>query len=432
MSHGKCEATFEVIRDWEIDQDGNCISKSVLLSIESCNFGHSSNEEIEIEIELAIEKIENEILLLMVSCDDCRMAESVIGQDGLRAISFSMPSHYIGNLIELEVSIGILKVSRPSEHVLNNLIRNIKIIKILTHSIPASKIEKENLIKFAIECSKEILPDEIHENAWGNVKDLEDLILDHIRIGKPFSFIRCGDGEGRLLSSNELYSDFLLLRELLAYQWGSAALLRLREIYGKNNISKISDDLKKLILASCRSADVIGMPSPVHFRTQTNYENINGILGLACVCLFFYQNQKFLDNKQLRVDTFSSRGLMATGALDRIIRDRKFVAIITHTSIKEALTAKWNVDQVDEYLIPAHDTTIGASGIHYPDVFLHICREIKVPYDGALFLVGAGYLGKVYCDIIKQRGGIALDIGSVFDAWSAKGHLDVKNSGDRL
>ena len=45
-------------------------------------------------------------------------------------------------------------------------------------------------------------------------------------------------------------------------------------------------------------------------------------------------------------------------------------------------------------------------------------NNIDVPYQGAIFLVGAGVLGKIYCDVIKEKGGIAIDIGAIFDAWA--------------
>jgi hypothetical protein len=31
--------------------------------------------------------------------------------------------------------------------------------------------------------------------------------------------------------------------------------------------------------------------------------------------------------------------------------------------------------------------------------------------------VGAGYLGKRLVDLAKMRGGVALDLGSIFDHW---------------
>jgi hypothetical protein len=36
---------------------------------------------------------------------------------------------------------------------------------------------------------------------------------------------------------------------------------------------------------------------------------------------------------------------------------------------------------------------------------------------GTLVLVGAGYAGKVTIDEARKHGGVALDLGSIFDSW---------------
>lgn len=56
---------------------------------------------------------------------------------------------------------------------------------------------------------------------------------------------------------------------------------------------------------------------------------------------------------------------------------------------------------------------------HYPDQYVKIeswmdKRKIK----GALCLVGGGVLGKIYCNWFRDRGGVAFDIGSMFDQWA--------------
>ena len=48
---------------------------------------------------------------------------------------------------------------------------------------------------------------------------------------------------------------------------------------------------------------------------------------------------------------------------------------------------------------------------------------VPSPGGGALFLVGAGAFGKIYCQWIKERGGIAIDIGSIFDSWANIGRV---------
>jgi hypothetical protein len=47
---------------------------------------------------------------------------------------------------------------------------------------------------------------------------------------------------------------------------------------------------------------------------------------------------------------------------------------------------------------------------------------------GRLVLVGAGYPGKLLTGIARERGGIALDLGSIFDYWlglNTRSYLDL-------
>lgn len=53
-------------------------------------------------------------------------------------------------------------------------------------------------------------------------------------------------------------------------------------------------------------------------------------------------------------------------------------------------------------------------------------REIEIPFRGACFVVAGGLLGKIYCERIRELGGIALDIGALADAWM--GH-DTRGNG---
>lgn len=51
--------------------------------------------------------------------------------------------------------------------------------------------------------------------------------------------------------------------------------------------------------------------------------------------------------------------------------------------------------------------------------FQQIKRDLKKQIDSVdIFLIGAGALGRGYSYAIKRKGGIAIDIGQVFDAWT--------------
>ena len=53
----------------------------------------------------------------------------------------------------------------------------------------------------------------------------------------------------------------------------------------------------------------------------------------------------------------------------------------------------------------------------YPDVFESIMEEVS-PIPGEVFLIGAGILGKIIAQQVRERGGCAIDIGSLADYWA--------------
>jgi hypothetical protein len=59
---------------------------------------------------------------------------------------------------------------------------------------------------------------------------------------------------------------------------------------------------------------------------------------------------------------------------------------------------------------------------HYPRVYHAILEAIDQHIQpGDLVLVGAGILGKIYCEAIRRRHGVAVDVGSVIDLCSGHG-----------
>ena len=74
--------------------------------------------------------------------------------------------------------------------------------------------------------------------------------------------------------------------------------------------------------------------------------------------------------------------------------------------------------------VPGHYTWRGENGYgQFPKLYKYVEEKIfSMPeFSGKLFLVGAGIFGKYYCALIKSMGGVALDVGSVFDSWEQKG-----------
>ena len=52
-----------------------------------------------------------------------------------------------------------------------------------------------------------------------------------------------------------------------------------------------------------------------------------------------------------------------------------------------------------------------------PEVLDEIIGQLNGDLAGRLVIVGAGYAGKCIVQAARERGGVALDLGSVLDYW---------------
>lgn len=106
--------------------------------------------------------------------------------------------------------------------------------------------------------------------------------------------------------------------------------------------------------------------------------------------------------------------------LHTVMKNRNVFCISNQIQICEKL--KWfsGIKKIDFY-------RIGRSGdksnyqIHHVKI-MRIIKNNVDKYD--LFLIGAGLLGKIYCDYIKQCGGRSFDAGRLFDLWSGIRAID--------
>lgn len=106
-----------------------------------------------------------------------------------------------------------------------------------------------------------------------------------------------------------------------------------------------------------------------------------------------------------------------------LLAEQPFLGVVgSHPDLAERLGRFCQIGETRTYLVPAalHRTDVAASlrgHGHYPGLFEQTLASVAVPYPGAVFLVAAGLLGAVYCDRIKQLGGIAIDIDALIGRW---------------
>jgi len=245
-------------------------------------------------------------------------------------------------------------------------------------------------------------------------KEVACLIKQHQTEAKPMSIIRLGDGESAVIG----YPDFTPSAEFEHF---------LRVFFGDNALSeKQKLEFVSIIRSAVQAADVIGVTGGAevtkftvirHFLKQYKLTGLDAAITLLSL----------------------HRNFQEQGLYEELLRNQEQVGLITCRDVEELLKRAFNIGKITTYKIPeevAHARNKAKVARHFPDRFEEIRNSLVVPKPGMLFLIGAGPLGKVYCQWVKERGGIALDVGSMFDAWAGlttrrymkfdAGHLDPK------
>lgn len=232
---------------------------------------------------------------------------------------------------------------------------------------------------------------------WLSPLRVRDLLKSCVDRAQPASMVRLGDGE------------FPILGYPAEAPWEHTANA-LGSWFGHAGqppalIASFADALR----AAVRAADIVGVPrGSLHHEERLTYvDAVFARHGLAV------PGQVYVDHGVHHFLQF----LLAYGEL---LRGLPFLGVISGRDVSARLRSAFAIGEVGFYPIPAEPALPGPFAHlapHFPDRFEALRRELAVPSRGAVFLVGAGALGKIYCHWIKERGGIALDVGSLLDAW---------------
>jgi len=210
---------------------------------------------------------------------------------------------------------------------------------------------------------------------------------------QPFSLVRLGDGEARLIGYPEHVSR-CDLNTSLVYWYGPMKL-------DGDQVMRLRAEL----ITAVENADVVGLPS----REQQDKNP-------------FYRLMMFLTMKHglARNDTCHCgvhRWLYAEGLLYDLLRGLSRLTVITCRDVREVLWNDLLIADVRWIAVPEEANTGTPTEQHYPDAHSRVLRELDVG-PGDVVLAGAGPNGKCYCDAAKRDGAVALDLGSLFDLWA--------------
>jgi hypothetical protein len=244
---------------------------------------------------------------------------------------------------------------------------------------------------------------------------VRDAINARIKTRTPASFVRMGDGEGNVLFHEwgryKVLSDYCL-RKISKICFGSENVIRA-------NFSLFSDILTEAI----EDADFVGGPErrsiDAGFDRPLDEIDVRGVCGMRG--MYSYMESGF-DPARLKDKlwgaTFYSRSMMPH--YSRLLDGLPFVGVVScYEKLAPALASQFNIARHSSIIIPMQASI--ARKMDAPNGHLEqyedILQQIRPPYEGAVYIIAAGHLGKGYCSAIKKRGGIAIDVGSVADAW---------------
>lgn len=265
--------------------------------------------------------------------------------------------------------------------------------------------------------------------ALRSVQEVSNKISDRLTSGNPFSLIRLGDGEGLLLSVSDqsTEADFkYLARHLGTKGVNLDVLLRLKDRLIDSIIDAdfigVRDDIVNVVFeledfSSSRDSFL------ENFRKDFRLREVEKSLGYLPARRIAFLHKKlrelnFKENSQF-CSAWFHYDYHNAGEVFKVLATQERVGLISCRHRLPSLLEGLFGFSVNFHQIPDMFQDIAPEKIT-PD-YLRQLEDILsrqlVEFPGMLYLVGGGLFGKLYCQLIKSQGGIALDLGSLFDAW---------------
>jgi GT-D fold-like domain len=267
----------------------------------------------------------------------------------------------------------------------------------------------------------------VHGGTFLPPEDVSRRILQAVAARTPFSLIRLGDGEGAWLSLGaEDEANFGRLyaanRRKFLRVWFGAAL---------EEPSPAFLATRRHLARALERADIVGVPFGLRVAHEYEAFSYAGVAG----CINVIRWLRLGDAAQLTRNCCSQdvhRELHEQGFFPKLFAMPIQIGVVTcHPDLGIRLIRGFGARVVSVVLVPEEQgftemieglsAITGVSGItepHFPGWFQRTEQRLQAEAGrAAVWLVAAGYLGKLYCDTLRESGAVALDVGSLVDGW---------------
>jgi hypothetical protein len=249
------------------------------------------------------------------------------------------------------------------------------------------------------------------------------LVHDRLAARQPFSFVRIGDGDAACLPYEPRLSGLTHVDALDRERiwWGAPLKARLRA------------RLVPLVARAMWDADCIGIPATGRFLRELNLRKPDSLelsltgRGLRSI-LYCAERFETFRSPGRPPPVFASCHLHQDLALWNCYAELfdgvgDILLVSCHPELADWMSTQFGARIAGNIVLPP-DRVSGpllrnrvAERRLLPDMLDEIGDMIANMADRRLVLVGAGYPGKWLVEIARQKGGVALDVGSIFDYW---------------
>jgi tetratricopeptide (TPR) repeat protein len=246
-------------------------------------------------------------------------------------------------------------------------------------------------------------------------------VRDHLANKTPFSLVRLGDGEANAFQGNSSFAALL----------DKDSAERENVWWGRSLEPAVRIALAADVQAAAMHADALGFPTREWLLRDVRLDpgpplsagkSGRGLL----VVLEMLKNEsaagslsgKILTSAHLPQDL--QRWNLYSELFDGV---EEAVLVSCHPNLPDVVRARFGLRTAKHVVIPPGDTmreirqrSLKESELP-PHSTVHALQELAEWPANRLVLVGAGYAGKAIIGEAAKRGGVVLDVGSIFDHW---------------
>jgi len=232
-------------------------------------------------------------------------------------------------------------------------------------------------------------------------ESIRKLIINSLNNNKPLSLLRMGDGEMIIITNDK-------------HKINTFCKKQINRIITKPERKEAHKWLNEAVATST----ILGLPTPAHCHKNILWERL----------FKYYEQVKNVSKENWVKKDYCSIDahieLLQSKELFTILKHIDKIVIVSPRYINEKLKAKFpNIKKIEWYSLPGEqiyevDKNIDVNVFHkIKEISSQLQKENR---SGQLLIFGAGPFGKILGSRFCKSGGVAVDLGSVFDMFVGK------------